>query len=76
MPIEGKFYESEELQLLLGVTKQRISNLFGVSVLRPGLYAAEAIEPYLINKNIRPETLPVRTFDHPAGVAFRHADEI
>jgi len=27
MPFAGRFYTSEELQKLLGVTKQRISNL-------------------------------------------------
>lgn len=70
MPIEGKFYGSEELQLLLGVKKQRISNLFGASVLRPGLYPAEIVEPHLLNKNINPASLPVRTHDHPAGATW------
>ncbi len=51
MPIEGRFYESEELQLLLDVTKQAISNIAyrqGWKTLKRGLFCAESVEPYLM----------------------------
>ncbi len=75
MPIEGKFYESEELQLLLDVKKQRITNLFGESAIKPGLYPAEIVEPYLLNHNIRPASLPVRTHDHPDGATWAELEK-
>lgn len=67
MPIEGRFYDLEELVLLMGVTKQRISYMFNDHAIKPGLYPAEIVEPYLLDRNINPNTLPVRTCDHPEG---------
>lgn len=75
MPIEGKFYESEELQLLLGVKKQRITNLFGKSAIKPGWYPAEIVEPHLLNKNIRPADLSIRTHDHPEGMTWAELEK-
>lgn len=74
MPIEGRFYESEELQLFLGVTKQRITNLFGECAIKPGLYPSEVVEPHLRNKGIRPETLPVRTHANPDGATWEQLE--
>jgi hypothetical protein len=64
MPIEGKFYTSKELQSLLDVSKQRISNLAkrqSWTVLVPGLYCAEGVEDYLMWRGIDPASLPIRT---------------
>lgn len=75
MSIEGKFYTSQELQEILGVTKQRIANLFGESAIKPGLYPAEVVEPHLRNKGIRPETLPVRTHANPDGATWAELEK-
>jgi hypothetical protein len=53
MPIEGKFYTSKELQEILNVSRQRISNLAKDNdwvVLVPGLYRAEDVENYLAKR--------------------------
>ncbi len=73
MPIEGKFCESDELQEILGVSKQAIRNIAyrqGWGALKRGLFCAESVEPYLFGKGICPETLPVRTYDHSDGVTW------
>lgn len=47
MPFQGRFYTSEELQRLLRVTKQRISNLahtYGWESPSPGLYRGGVAE--------------------------------
>ncbi len=68
MPILGKFYTSEELQKLLGVTKQRISNLAkNWESPHPGLYYAQSVEPYLMGRNIDPIRLPARSWEAPEG---------
>lgn len=70
MPISGKFYISQELQQILEVTKGRVSNLEreqGWTPLKPGLYCAEDVEPYLLSRGIDPARLPVRDYDHPEG---------
>lgn len=72
MPIEGKFYDSGELQKLLGITRQAISQL----AIRQNWttldarYCAEDVEDYLRSKNIRPKTLPVRTYANPDGATW------
>lgn len=71
MPIEGRFYTSQELQEILKVKKQRISNIANLqswTALQPGLYCAESVEAYLKGRNIDPKYLPIRTRDHPDGV--------
>jgi hypothetical protein len=65
MPIEGKFYTSSELQKLLRVSKQRISNLSKLqnwTTLVPGLYCAEDVEDYLIIRDIDSYGLFTRTY--------------
>lgn len=50
MPISGRFYTSQELITLLGVSKQRISNLAkkqGFVEAHPGLYYAQDVDEYL-----------------------------
>ena len=56
MPIEGKFWTSQELQNLLGVSKQRIAGIardHGWHSPRPGLYAggvwedSQTVDAYL-----------------------------
>jgi len=76
MPIRGTFYTSEELQKLLGVTKQRISNLAkeqNWEAPHPGLYYAQSVEPYLMGRNIDPIRLPVRSWEAPEGEIFSQA---
>lgn len=73
MPISGRFYPSEELQKLLGVTKQRISNLANEqnwAEARPGLYYAQSIEPYLMGRGIDPITLSVVSWEWPEGITW------
>ncbi len=73
MPIEGKFYTSQELQEILGVKKQRISNIANLqswTALQPGLYCAENVEAYLVGRNIDPKYLPIRTHSHPDGATW------
>lgn len=68
MPIRGTFYTSEELQKLLGVTKQRISNLSreqNWESPHPGLYYAQSVEPYLMGRDIDPIRLPVVSWESP-----------
>ena len=71
MPIEGKFYTPAELQTLLGVTKQRISNIAATHnwwAVIPGLYAAEDVEQYLAHyRNISPDGLAVLFYHNPDG---------
>lgn len=70
MPIRGTFYTSEELQNLLGVTKQRISNLANAQFWaspHPGIYYAQSVEPYLMGRNIDPMRLPVVSWEAPKG---------
>ena len=65
MPIDGKLYQAAELQKLLKVKKQRISNLArdqNWEGPQPGLYWAECVEPYLMGRNIDPLKLPIQTF--------------
>lgn len=62
MPIRGTFYNSEELQKLLGVSRQRISNLAKAQNWegpQKGLYYAQSVEPYLMGRNIDPIRLKV-----------------
>lgn len=78
MPIQGKFYTAEELQTLLGVSKQRVSNLadeqgWNDSAPRPGLYYAQSVEPYLMRRDCDPIRLPVISWDWPEGISW--ADE-
>ena len=73
MPIAGTFYTSEELLKLLGVTKQRISNLANAKNWEsphPGLYYAQSVEPYLMGRGIDPIGLPVRSWEAPDGEIF------
>jgi hypothetical protein len=60
MPITGKFWTSEELQKLLGVSKQRIYNLaqeYGWESPSPGLYRGGSsddnttVDAYLFARN-------------------------
>lgn len=78
MPISGKFYTSKELQELLNVKKQRISNLARDRDWNgplPGVYWAEEVEPYLeYYRNIDPLTLPVKSFDFPAGATWQERE--
>jgi len=72
MPIIGKFYTSEELRLLLGVSKQRVSNLadeqgWNDSAPRPGLYYAQRVEPYLLRRGIDPLKLKEVSWECPEG---------
>lgn len=78
MPIEGKFYEGEELQLLLGVTKQAISNIAhrqGWKAIKRGLFCAESVEAYLVGRNIDPKYLSIRTHSHPAGATWAELEK-
>lgn len=53
MPISGRFYTSQELIKLLGVTKQRISNLAkeqGFIEAAPGLWYDTEVDEYLTNR--------------------------
>ncbi len=68
MPIEGKFYEAEELVLLLRITKQAVAKRF--AGFRAGLYPAELVEPVLADHNINIETIPVRSYDYPEGATW------
>jgi hypothetical protein len=73
MPISGRFYTSEELQTLLGVTKQRISNLSreqNWAEVRPGLYYSQSVEPYLMGRAIDPIKLSVISWDYPEGITL------
>lgn len=68
MPFQGRFYTSEELQKLLGVTKQRISNLSNEQNWEsphPGIYYAQSVEPYLMGRNIDPIRLLVVSWEVP-----------
>lgn len=75
MPIEGKFYSLAELVPLLERTKQQISHKFAGCALHPGLYPAEIVEPHLLNKNISPVLLPIRTHSHPDGATWAQLEE-
>lgn len=62
MPIQGRFYSSEELQKLLGVSRQRVSNLAKAQNWngpQKGLYYAQSVEWYLMGRGIDPLTLKV-----------------
>ncbi len=66
MPFQGRFYTSEELQKLLGVTKQRISNLSATQNWEsphPGIYYAQSVESYLMGRNIDPIRLLVQSWE-------------
>lgn len=71
MPISGKFYQHQELQSILNVSKQRVSNIaadHNWEGPQPGLYYAESVEPYLMHyRNITPESLTVISWDNPDG---------
>jgi hypothetical protein len=70
MPIIGKFYSSEELQKLLGVSKQRIYNLARAQNWQgpqKGLYYAQSVEWYLMSRGIDPHRLPEINWDFPEG---------
>lgn len=70
MPIRGTFYTSEELQKLLGVSKQRISNLAKSQNWQgpqKGLYCARSVEWYLMGRGIDPLTLKVQYWESPEG---------
>lgn len=73
MPLQGKFYTSAELQKILNVSKQRVSNIASDrnwTTLVPGLYCAEDVEAYLHLRNIDPQRLSVRTYYEPEGATF------
>lgn len=74
MPIEGRLYTSAELQNILGVSKQRITNLSNEQDWlspAPGLYYAEQVETYLMDyRKIDPITLPIRSWDFPDGATW------
>ncbi len=73
MPIEGKFYQHQELQELLDVSKQRISNLAvqqNWDGPQPGLFWADDVEPYLHSRGIDPAKLPVKSYDFPDGATW------
>lgn len=79
MPIIGKFYTSEELQKLLGVTKQRISNLAGAQSWaspHPGIYYAQSVEPYLMGRGIDPITLPAISWEWPEGITWAEENRL
>lgn len=64
MPIFGKLYTSQELQQLLGVNRQRISNIAtarGWTGPRPGLYWPEQVELWLRYKGYDPSSLDIIT---------------
>ncbi len=70
MPIEGKLYPSDELQCLIGVKKQRISNIAkdrNWLVLIPGKYFAEDVEPFLMGRGIDPAKLKTKSYCFPDG---------
>ncbi len=73
MPIEGKFYEAEELVLILRITKQAVAKRFGG--FRAGLYPAELVEPALADKGIKTEDIPVRTYDYPEGATWAEREK-
>lgn len=78
MPIEGRFYTNLELQEFLGISKQGVSNIStrqGWTALHPGLYCSEDVEIYLMNRNIDPKNLPIRTHDYPDGVTWAEREE-
>jgi hypothetical protein len=79
MPISGKFYTSEELQTLLGVTKQRVSNLArqqNWAEARPGLYYSQPVESYLLGRAIDPVKLAVTSWDYPEGITPAQEQEL
>jgi len=70
MPFQGLFYTSKEIQKLLGVTKQRISNLSSEQNWESphsGIYYAQSVEPYLMGRKIDPIKLAVRSWETPEG---------
>jgi hypothetical protein len=72
MPLEGRFYTSQDLQEILGVSKQRVANIAAYyewvqPVLNVGIYFAEEVESYLVGRNIDPATLPIVDFEYPDG---------
>ncbi len=77
MPIQGKFYSSNELQVpeVLGVTKARINQVAIENdwiTLVPGsaLYCAEQVEDYLLGRGIDPSNLPILDYDYPDGATL------
>lgn len=66
MPIQGRFYPAQEIAKLLGVGKQRVSNLArkqNWEAIIPGLYYAQSVEWYLMSRGIDPVCLPVKEWD-------------
>lgn len=64
MPIQGKFYQQQELVQILSISKQAISNIAsrqGWQGPQPGLYWSGCVEPYLIKRQIDVEKLVVIT---------------
>ena len=73
MPIEGRLYSAQELQEILGVSKQRVSNLASQQGWQgpvSGLYWADAVEWYLMGRGIDPISLPVYSSDFPEGATI------
>lgn len=78
MPIKGKFYSTQELEQILGISRQGVWNIaarHGWISLVAGIYCAEQVEPYLEGRNIYPETLPIRDFDYPEGADWNQRSD-
>lgn len=70
MAIRGKFYTSKELQKLLGVSKQRISNLSNEQNWEsphPGIYYAQSVESYLMGRGVDLQRLKVVEWESTNG---------
>lgn len=73
MPIEGRFYSNKELQEILGLSKQRISDIARQQswlAIQPGLYCSEDVEDYLEYRDVDLDTLPIRSYQFPDGAAL------
>jgi hypothetical protein len=73
MPIEGKFYNAQELMALLDVKKAGVSAIARRQQWEgpePGLYWAAPVEAYLFHRGIDPQTLPIRSEDFPGGATW------
>lgn len=72
MPTEGKFYNNNELQEILNVTKQAIDQLANRQnwVTLDARYCAEDVEDYLKMRGINIESFPIRTHSHPEGTTW------
>jgi len=67
MPFKGKFYSSKELQVILDVTRARISQIARYfhwrNTGRRGVYFAQDVEPFLRRRGIDVDALPILEYD-------------